>query len=241
MAGSNERVETGVRAWPLQKWGGVASFVLVVASIGSGLVYLMGDIHAPLGPFTYAMADFLFGPVWAAGLITAVLALRERIGGRASQRMNLALLAAAFAAAAMIATACIRGSNRSYVLRYPELGLLPVNPIPDVSRAVLIVWTTLVEGLIAAGLHFLAFAFVLTGWAGWSSRRLPRLLSALYLAIGIPTLFSTLLAVRHESLAVSSEGGVLLSLVAFIWQGIVLLKAGPGETQTLEPDANQPD
>ncbi len=234
MSESNDRVETGIRTGPLQKWGGIASFVWVAASIGSGLIYLMGNIHAPLGPFTYSVADFLFGPVWAACMITAVLALRERIGGRASQRMNLALLAAALAAAAMLATACIRGSNRSYVLRYPELGLLPVNPRPDVTQAVLIVWGTIVEGIIAAAQHFLAFAFVLIGWAGLSSRRLPRLLSALYLLIGIPTLFSTLLAVRHESLAVSSEGGVLLSLVLFVWQGIVLLTARPEEAQAPE-------
>lgn len=241
MADSNDRVETGVWTWSLQKWGGIASFVLVVAGIGSGLVYLMGNIHHPAGPFTYAVADFLFGPVWAACMVTGVLALRERIGERASQRMNLALLAAALAAAAMITTACIRGSNRSYVLRYPELDLVMANSMTDVAHAVIIVWATIVEGLIAAALHFSAFAFVLIGWAGLSSRRLPRLLSALYLVIGIPTLLSTLLAVRHESLLVASEGGGLLSLVAFIWQGIVLLKARPGETQAPEINASQPD
>lgn len=34
------------------------------------------------GPFACSVADFLYGHVWAASLITAVFALRERIGER---------------------------------------------------------------------------------------------------------------------------------------------------------------
>jgi hypothetical protein len=77
----------------LQKWGGLTSFLLAGAFIAPSLIYLTGDLRAASGPLAYALADFLYGPVWAASLVTAVFALRERIGERAQRRMTLALLA----------------------------------------------------------------------------------------------------------------------------------------------------
>jgi hypothetical protein len=75
---------------PVQKWGGVASFLLAGSFIVSSLIYLTGNLRDAMGPFTYSLADFLYGPVWAASLVTLVFALRERIGARAPRRMNLA-------------------------------------------------------------------------------------------------------------------------------------------------------
>lgn len=159
------------------KWGGLASFLLAVAFIVAPLIYLLGDLRNAMGPLAYNLADFLYGPVWAASLVTAVFTLRERMGEYASRRMSLALLAALLAAGAMVAVACIRSANRHYHIMHPELHL-------EDSSTVLIVWTTLVAGVTATGWHFLGWVLVLVGSAGWTSRRLPRLLSVLYLVGG---------------------------------------------------------
>jgi hypothetical protein len=210
----------------IQKWGGLASFLLVVAFIVAPLIYLVGDLREAFGPFTYAVADFLYGPVWAASLVVAVFALRERIGERAPRRMTLALLAAALAAGAMVAVACIRSANRQYHLIHPELHL-------ETSTTVLVVWTTIVAGVTAAGWHFLGWALVLVGSAGWTSGRLPRVLSVLYLVGGIASLFVYLLPNLEEIAA-------LLGVVWGVGQGIFLWKVEPGETQVPEKIASQP-
>ena len=149
------------------KWGGLASFLLAVAFIVAPLIYLMGNLRDAMGPLAYALADFLYGPVWAASLVTAVFALRERMGEYAPRRMNLALLATLLAAGAMVTVACIRAANRHYHIIHPELHL-------ENSSTVLIVWATLVAGVTGAGWHFLGWSLVLLGSAGWTSRRLPR-------------------------------------------------------------------
>ena len=212
---------------PLQKWGWLASFLLPVAIIASSLIYLMGNLRDAMGPFAYSLADFLYGPVWAASLVTTVFTLRERIGERAPRRMDLALVASFAAACAFVAVACIRSANRHYHLIHPELHL-------EESATVLIVWTTLVAGVIGTAWHFLGWAWVLIGSAGWTSGRLPRLLSALYLLGGMTSLFVYLLP--------DMEGSALaLVVVVSIWQGILFLKAGPGETQAPEKIASQPN
>ena len=115
------------------------------------------------------MADFLYGPILSASLVTVIYVLRERIGERAFRRMDLALLAAVLSALGMAAVAFIRASNRHYHLIHPELNL-------ENSTTVLIVWTTLVAGASAIGFHFLGWVFVLLGSASWTSRLFPRLL-----------------------------------------------------------------
>ena len=209
----------------MQKWGGVASFLLAAAFIVAPLIYLTGNLRSALGPLAYDLADLLYGPVWAASLVTAVFALRERIGGSAKRRMTLSLLAAVLAAGAMVTVACIRSANRHYHLMHPELNL-------EKSTTVLVVWTTLLAGVTAAGCHFLGWSFVLLGSAGWSTRRLPRLLSVLYLAIGTASLFAYLYKDSDLSIA------PLVAAVS-IWQGILLLKAGPAETPTPEKIESQ--
>jgi hypothetical protein len=218
--------DAGSSALKMQKWGGFASFLLGMAFIVAPLIYLLGDLRTALGPFAYSLADFLYGPVWAASLLTMFFALRERLGERAPRRMTLALLAAVLAAGAMVAVACIRAANRHYHLIHPELHL-------ETSSMVLIVWTTLVAGLSGAGWHFLGWALVLVGSAGWTSGQLPRLLSVLYLLGGSTSLFVYLLP---ESEGNAAALGVLIS----IWQGILLWKAEPEETQAPEIHASQP-
>jgi len=90
-----------------------------------------------------------------------------------------------------------------------------------------------VAGVIGTALHFLGWAWVLIGSAGWTSGRLPRLLSALYLLGGITSLSVYLLP--------DMEGNALaLVAVGSIWQGILFLKAGPQATPAPEKTAGQP-
>jgi hypothetical protein len=203
----------------IQKWGGLASFLLAVAFIVPSLIYLLGNLRDANGPLAYALADFLYGPVWAASLVTAVFALRERIGERAPRRMSLALLAAALSAAMFVTAAFFRSTNRHYHMIHPELNL-------DMSTTVLVVWTTIVAGVIATGWHFLGWALVLLGSAGWTTRRFPRGLNVLYLMVGIAALFVYLLPDIEATV-------VVLGVVVSIWQGIVLWKAEPGVVSAL--------
>ena len=101
----------------------ISSILLAVAFIVAPAIYLFGNLRDAMGPFAYAMADFLYGPVWAASLVALVFMLRERIGASAPRRMSLALLAAVLAAGTMILVACIRSANRQYHLIHPELHL----------------------------------------------------------------------------------------------------------------------
>jgi hypothetical protein len=141
--------------------------------------------------------------------------------------MSLALLAAVLAAGAMVAVACILSANRHYHLIHPELQL-------ENSSTVLIVWTTLVAGMIGAGWHFLGWTWLLVGSAGLSSGRVPRFLGGFYLIAGITSLFVYVLP--------ESEGSAgFLSLIVSIWQGILLWRAGPEETMDPKIHASQPD
>jgi hypothetical protein len=208
------------------KWGGLASFLLAVTFIVAPLIYFVGNLRDAMGPLSYDLADFLYGPVWAASLVTEVFTLLERMSEYAPRRMSLALLAALLAAGATVAVACIRSANRHYHLMHPELNL-------EMSSTVLVVWTTLVAGMTSTAWHFLGWALVLIGSAGWTSRRLPRLLSVLYLVAGTSSLFVYLLPNSEMNAATF---GVMVS----IWQGILLWKAEPEETQTPGISASQP-
>jgi hypothetical protein len=205
----------------IQKWGGLASFSMAVAFIVPGVVYLTGDLRQALGPLSYDLADLLYGPVWAASLVMVVFALKERIVEGAESRMTLALLVSLAAAATFVAVACIRSANRHYHLNHPELHL-------EVSTTVLIVWTTLVAGLIGAAWHFLGWASLLVGWAGWNSRRLPRLLSGLLLVGGAVSLF---LYLQPDLEGMFTTLGAAVS----IWLGILLWNGEPREGLTVPP------
>ena len=200
----------------------ISSILLAVAFIVAPLIYLVGNLRDAMGPFAYAVADFLYGPVWAASLVMLVFALRERIGERAPRRMSLALLAAILAAGAMITIACIRSANRQYHILHPELHL-------ESSTTVLIVWTTLVAGVTGAAWHFLGWSLLLIGSAGWTTRQLPPPLTVLYLVGGVVSLFVYLLP-DLEGLA-----GMLVIVIS-IWQGVLLWRSGSAETQTSEVD-----
>ena len=205
----------------------ISAILLAIAFIVAPLIYLIGNLREAFGPLSYDIADFLYGPVWAASLVTMVCMLRERIGEQAPRRMSLALLVTVLAAGMMVIVACIRSANRHYHLMHSELHL-------ETSVDVLVVWTTLVAGLTGAGWHFLGWALVLIGSAGWTTRGLPRPLSILYMLAGIISLFVYLLP--------GNEGAaMLLGVVVIIWQGILLWLDKPGERQTTEMSASPLD
>ncbi|MBI3151860.1 MAG: hypothetical protein HYZ21_07000 [Chloroflexi bacterium] len=205
----------------------ISSILLAVAFVVAPLIYLIGNLRDAFGPLSYALADFLYGPVWAASLVTLIFILRERIGEHAPRRMSLALLATVLAAATMVLVACIRSANRHYHLTHPELHL-------ENSWTVLTVWTTSVAGVTGAGWHFLGWAFLLTGSAGWTTGQLPRILSGLYLVGGAISLFVYQFPEMEGSAA-------MLGVVIGIWQGLLLWKSGSAEIQTPELNASRPD
>ncbi len=207
----------------IQKWGALASFLLPLGFIVAPLIYLVGDLRNPLGPLGYTLADFLYGPLWAASLVTALFALRERIAEQAPHRMSLMLLAVALAGGAMVLVACIRAANRQYHLGHPELQL-------EESIPVLVVWTTIVAGITAAGWHFLGWALLLLGSAAWTTALLPRALSALYLAGGTAALLVYVVPELEGAAA-------LLGVLWAVWQGIILWQSDPTAAPTPESSA----
>ena len=192
----------------INKWGALASFLIAVSFVVAPLIYLTGNLRDTIGIFAYDLADFLYGPILAASLVTAIYVLRERIGENAFRRMDLALLAAVLSAFGMATVAFIRASNRHYHLIHPELNL-------ENAKAVLVVWETLVTGVNAIGFHFLGWAFILLGSASWKSRLFPRLLNVMYFLAGVSSLFVYLFS-ELEGLV------VLLSAIIGIWQGVLL-------------------
>jgi hypothetical protein len=205
----------------LSKWGGFASFLLVIAFIVAPYIYLVGNLQSAAGPLAYALADFLSGPVWAASLVAAVVALRARLGEGAPRRMSLAVVVAVLAAGTMLLVACLRSTNRQYHLLHPELHL-------EDSQTVLIVWTTLVQGVTAAGWHLLGWALLLVGSAGWTTSRLPRGLCLLYLAAGLASLFVYQFPTL-EPLAAA------LGVAWSVWQGLLLWPAHPPSPPPAHP------
>ena len=194
----------------INKWSGLASFLMAVSFIVAPVIYLTGNLRDAIGIFAYDLADFLYGPILAASVIVVTYGLRERIGASASRRMDLALAAAVLSAVGMAAVAFIRASNRQYHLTHPDLHL-------EDAVTVLLVWATLVAGASAIGFHFLGWMFVLLGSAGWTSRLFPRPLNIFYFLTGILALF----VYRFPDL----EGLVLLlGTIISVWQGILLWK-----------------
>jgi hypothetical protein len=110
-------------------------------------------------------------------------------------------------------------------LLHPELHL-------EMSQTVLLIWATQLSGAIAAALHFLGWSLVLLGWVGWTTGRLPRLLSGLYWVVGAAAIFAYLL----PDIGVD----VLLGLVVSIWQGILLWQAKPEEGQPVGTSGRLP-
>ena len=194
----------------INRWGGLASFLMAVSFIVAPLIYLTGNLRDALGVFVYDLADFLYGPILSASLVTVTYVLRERFGRGAFRRMDLALAAAVISAAGMAAVSFIRASNRHYHLMHPELHL-------EDSTTVLIVWTTLVTGVNSIGFHFLGWAFVLTGSASLKSRLFPRPLSGFYFLAGASSFFVYLLP-ELEGLVLS------LGTIISVWQGVLLWK-----------------
>lgn len=194
----------------IQKWGGLASFLLAVTFLVPAFIYLVGDLRSAPGSIVYHLADFLYGPVWSVCLITIVSVLQEKLKEHAPRRMSLVLFTAFLSAGAMLAVAFIRSANRQYHILHPELHL-------EDSIPVLVVWMTLVTAFTSLGWHFFGWTQLLIGSTLWTSNRPPRFLSLLYIAGGVVSLVVYLFP--------NSEGlAILIGMIVSIWQGILFLK-----------------
>lgn len=198
------------------RWAAVAAFVMAVALTAASFIHLTGNLRTALGPVAYDVADFLYGPLWGAALVVVVTVLRDRIGRLAPRRMSLALLTAVMAAGLIVAVSCIRTANRHYHIDHPEMNL-------QASTTVLVVWTTLIAGLTGAGFHFLGWSALLIGWSGWTAAQQPRVLTVLYLALGVAALMVYLWPQFFEGLA------MLLLAAVGIWQGILFWRSGSAD------------
>ncbi len=193
----------------LNTWGGVSSFLLVVAFLIPNWIYLTGKLESSMGPIVYSLADFLYGPVWGFSLIMFIYTLRERLITSAPKMMSLSLIAAFVSAAMMVLVASIRASNRGFHLAHPELHL-------EESSIILTTWTTTIQGVIAAGWHFLGWTLILISSAGWESKQLPRGLCILYFFSGSVSLFV-------YAFPILEGAAFLLGLVWASWQGIIFV------------------
>lgn len=209
----------------IHKWEVVTFLLLIFAFIIPKWIYLTGNLQDAFGPFVYSMADLLFGPIWAVSLVTIILSLRKYIGKHAPMRMSIALMVAFLAAGMMVLAACIRSSNRNYHLTHPELHL-------EESTTILTVWTTIVQGVIATGWHFLGWALIMIASSGWTSNRLPKVLCIIYWCAGITALFVYVFPIL-EGFAIA------LSIVWATWQGILFWKEISEETDLPEEILNQ--
>ncbi len=165
----------------LPKLAAIASFLLPVAWIAPFLIYLSANLETPLGPVIYGLADALYGPIWAVCMVIVFRALQAQFGESAPLRSSLAMSTTWLAVAAMVCVACIRSANRQYHLAHPALQL-------ENSAVVLSVWATLVAGVTGAGWHFLGWSFLLLAWEGWTTRRIPRVLSMVSGVTGVVSL-----------------------------------------------------
>lgn len=191
------------------KWISAAPFGLAVVYLLSRWIYLTGDFRAALGPAAYALADFFYGPLFAAGLVITVWSLIESIEGQAPRRVRLAEGLTLLAAMLFLLTASLRAANRQYHLVHPELEL--ENSIP-----VLVSWTTLVAGVAGAGWHLLGWTLALLGWAGWSTAGLPRAFCGISLLTAAAALFVYALPNLEDA-----AGGFFV--IWAVWAGVLIL------------------
>ena len=196
----------------LRRGGAVASFLMAVALFLGPLIYLFGNLRDAMGALGYSLADLLYGPVLGASIMVVMAALRARMGADAPTRMSLANKGAVLAAGAFVLMACIRAANRAYHLHHPELQL-------EDSSVVLTVWGTLVAGVNGAAWQFLGWMDALVGWAGWTSRKLPRLLSGLFVLAGAPALF----VYQWEGVLEPHAG--FFAMAVSVWLGVYLLRS----------------
>lgn len=192
------------------KWGALASFLLAISFIVAPLIYLMGNLRDSFGIFSYTVADFLYGPILSASLITVTYILREKIS-KHSKRMDFALLASILASVGIAAVAFMRASNRQYHVLHPELNL-------ENNQTVLLIWSTIITGLSGLGFHFLGWSYILIGSASWKTKFFPNILNILYFLTGIMALFSYLARDAENSVA-------MFAAIISIWQGILLWKS----------------
>ncbi len=195
----------------LRKLGAYASiaavFIFLFIMI---LIPSIGNSNDPSETIAaYQASPFAFKAFYVGILILGILALiivmalQEWMRSQAPHRMHLAVIATSIYCAMNLAMA-MNGFIRTTLLEAGE---------PSVYNAALFVWNNLGK----AGGYAWGLGFLLIGWAALSTRMLPRILAIIFLLRGvltIPTLFI------EQPL---SAFLLPLSLVCYLWLGIVLL------------------
>ena len=152
---------------------------------------------------------FLFNLVvilWSIALILVVLALRERMQASAPNLMRIAVIAVSITCALWLAAGLI-----------VIVGISSIVSAQDASafRVMMVMYF----GLSTAGDFALGWALLLIGWAALKTKGLPRILSCFSVLIGVVLIIN--FVVHHPLMMVS----MLLSIVFFLWLGIVLLRS----------------
>jgi hypothetical protein len=200
-----------------QKWGGYAA--IVTGLVFAAILVIQFAVLAPQGEGPTAtpevslgvatrltsvyLVQSLFNLVFAITLVMGAMAVRERLGPGAPNRMRLAVTAASIAGALFIAN-----------------GAISFTALPGVVAAHDVVAYGIV-GIVLNGLLYGAiFAFGLTallwGWAGLATRGLPTGLNYVLLLAGV----AAVLAVVIPILGLLS---LFINVIWAFWLGYVLL------------------
>jgi hypothetical protein len=202
----------------IQKSGGYASMVtgivfVAILVIQFGVLGPQGE--SPTAPPEVSLAvatrltsvyllNALFNVVFAVTLIVGALAVRERLGAGAPNRMRLAVIAASIASALFLANG---------IITFAALpGLVAAN---DVNGYRLV--GSVVSGLLYAAIFAFGGTALLWGWAGLSTQGLPTVLNYVLLLAGVA-------AVLAFAIPILGLLGVFVNVVWAFWLGYVLLR-----------------
>jgi len=209
----------------LQKLGGYASIILacftfivflIMASIFNDFDTSGLAIYDPVKMIAaYKASTMGFLAIYILGILSAiltflvVLALEERMRVDAPILMRIAFIAASSYATLIIITG-IGGFFRNVLLAATN----------DMSafRAFLV----LSEFLSSSAAFLMGWGFLLIGWTAIRSRKLPQILGYIIILLGIALVFGFVFTVLQFYL-----GSIiiqLLSLIVFVWLGIVFLR-----------------
>ena len=143
--------------------------------------------------------------LWSIAFILIVLALRERMQASAPNLMRIAVIGVSITCALWLAAVLI-----------VTVGMPSIVSAQDASafRAMMVVYF----GLSTAGDFALGWALLLIGWAALKTKGLPRMLSYFSVLNGVVMILDF---VGQPIMMV----GMLLSIVFFLWLGIVLLQS----------------
>jgi len=196
----------------LQKLGAFASIASVlVLLIFEVLIPRIGNSNDPSEMIAAYQASPLAFKTFFVGILLlgilfliVVLALQERMQDQSPFLMRLAVIAASIYCAMYLAMA-MNGFIRISLLEAGDL---------TVYKAALFMWTNLSK----AGGYALGLGFLMIGLAAFRNRLLPQILAGMFVLRGILTIPTLFIEQPLSSLLAP------LSLISYLWLGIVLIR-----------------